>query len=224
MSGILGLVDNDRELGNDIGLAKCMICFTRERRGRRLRRMLWPEHNVSMSIQKSLGVMETMERRHVPVSVWSSSNFELALSALQFLKPSSSRPFAVFRHLILHTSHLIYASHIALPLHLPKPLNLDQHTVRSFFSPNPDQLFVKRSQFQNTFQPNLSFLQLLPARGCEQHLVSIRGHQALSLDHHVALNLIFGEHRVREVPASSRGRRTNEFPDPPRTSPYSQSF
>lgn len=91
--------------------------------------MLWPEHNMSMSIQKNLEVMETMERRHAPVSVWSGSNLEAAPSALQLLKPSSSRPIAVSRHLILHTSRLIYASHIVLPLHLPKLLALEQHKV-----------------------------------------------------------------------------------------------
>jgi hypothetical protein len=34
-----------------MGVAKCMPCFTQEGRWRRLRRMLWPEHNMSMSIQ-----------------------------------------------------------------------------------------------------------------------------------------------------------------------------
>jgi hypothetical protein len=89
VSGILGLGESDQESGNDMGAAKCMPCFTQEGRSRRLRRMLWPEHNMLMSIRKSLEVMETVERRHVPVSVWSGSDFEAAPLALQLLKHSS---------------------------------------------------------------------------------------------------------------------------------------
>jgi hypothetical protein len=51
--------------------------------------MLWLEHNMLMSIPKSLEVMETGERHHVPVGVWSGSDFEAAPLALQLLKHSS---------------------------------------------------------------------------------------------------------------------------------------